>query len=211
LAACRFDFAGTTVPIFVNEPGPFFLNSSSIFDLLSASVGCATEDCLDSGVGMVFEASAFAAEVGVAGVAFRGAVVFDSGFETAFGATGGFADVAGFALLGLTSILVDFALVADFPKMTGFSTSMGSMAFLGLPLFFTTSEDMVEGQLRSAKRKRWNNVDLVSWSLMWGSSAEICARKETRLKLGPLQLHTDITCTTRAALGFCWMAGLFAE
>lgn len=152
MAACGFVFAGTTVPIFVNGPFPFFLNSSNIFDLLSASVGSGLEFILVSDIGVDFGGSVLPAEVGVTGVGLGGAVGLEEGFTTVFGVVTDFADTTGFSLTDFETTLVDFALVADFPSMSGFSTSIGSeRTFFGLPLFLTTSEDIVQYQLSCAR------------------------------------------------------------
>lgn len=69
-------------------------------------------------------------------------------FATGFRAGEGFADVETFATGVLGAALVDFARVVVFFVASGISTSTGSeMTFLGLPLFFTTSEDMLGFEL----------------------------------------------------------------
>lgn len=68
------------------------------------------------------------------------AISLDTGFSTA----GGFADVDGLAMGVFGPAFVDFARVVVFLVPSGISTSTGSeMTFLGLPLFFTASEDML--------------------------------------------------------------------
>jgi hypothetical protein len=66
------------------------------------------------------------------------------GLDTGFSTTGGFADVEAFATGVFGPAFVDFALVVVFLVASNISTSTGSeMTFLGLPLFFTTSEDIL--------------------------------------------------------------------
>lgn len=70
------------------------------------------------------------------------------GLDTGFSTTGGFADVDAFATGVFGPAFVDFALVVVFLVASDISTSTGSeMTFLGLPLFFTTSEDMLGAEL----------------------------------------------------------------
>jgi hypothetical protein len=87
-------------------------------------------------------------------------VVGTGGFETVFATGGGFAAgfdavaaigaffvAIGVAFTGFGAAFVDFALLVDF-FVSGKSTSMGSeMTFLGLPLFLTTSADMLRIEL----------------------------------------------------------------
>ncbi len=76
---------------------------------------------------------------------FEMAGVLAKAFATGFATGGGFADVETFATGVFGAALVDFALVVVFFVASGISTSTGSeMTFLGLPLFFTTSEDMID-------------------------------------------------------------------
>lgn len=71
------------------------------------------------------------------------------GLDIGFSTTGGFADADAFAVAVFGPAFVDFALAAVFFVVSSISTSMGSeMTFLGLPLFFTTSEDMLAVELR---------------------------------------------------------------
>lgn len=68
------------------------------------------------------------------------------GLESDFSAAATFGEVAGvFAFTGFDVVaFVDFARVVDFFVNSGISTSTGSeITFLGLPLFLTTSEDML--------------------------------------------------------------------
>jgi hypothetical protein len=70
------------------------------------------------------------------------------GFATGFTTGEGFADAETFATGVFGAAFVDFARVVVFFVASGISTSTGSeMAFLGLPLFFTTSEDMLGFEL----------------------------------------------------------------
>jgi hypothetical protein len=71
------------------------------------------------------------------------------GLDTGFSATGGFADVDAFATGVFSPAFVDFALVVVvFLVASDISTSTGSeMTFLGLPLFFTISEDILGVEL----------------------------------------------------------------
>jgi hypothetical protein len=75
---------------------------------------------------------------------FGTAGVLAMGFTTGLTTGGGFADVETFATGVFGAALVDFARVVVFFVASGIPTSTGSeMTFLGLPLFFTTSEDML--------------------------------------------------------------------
>jgi hypothetical protein len=79
---------------------------------------------------------------------FGTAGVLAMGFATDLTTGGGFADVETFATGVLGAALVDFARVVVFFVASGISTSTGSeMTFLGLPRFFTTSEDMLASEL----------------------------------------------------------------
>jgi hypothetical protein len=79
---------------------------------------------------------------------FGAADVLAMGLDIGFSATGGFADVDVFAAGAFGPAFVDFARVVVFLVASGISTSTGSeMTFLGLPLFFTTSEDMLAAEL----------------------------------------------------------------
>jgi hypothetical protein len=70
------------------------------------------------------------------------------GLDIGFSATRGFADVDALAVAVFGPAFVDFALVVVFLVVSGTSTSTGSeMTFLGLPLFFTASEDMLAAEL----------------------------------------------------------------
>ncbi len=77
-------------------------------------------------------------------VAFSGIGEFAMGLDIGFSTTGDFADVGGAAFTTFGAAFVDFALVVVFFVPSGTSISTGvETAFLGLPLFFTTSEDML--------------------------------------------------------------------
>jgi hypothetical protein len=79
---------------------------------------------------------------------FGTAGVLAMGFATGLTTGGGFADVETFATGVFGAALVDFARVVVFFVASGISTSIGSeMTFLGLPRFFTTSEDMLASEL----------------------------------------------------------------
>jgi len=79
---------------------------------------------------------------------FRAAAELAMGLDIGFSATGGFADVDALAVAVFGPAFVDFALVVVFFVVSGTSTSTGSeMTFLGLPLFFTASEDMLTVEL----------------------------------------------------------------
>jgi hypothetical protein len=79
---------------------------------------------------------------------FAAAGVLAMGLDTGFSTTGGFADGDAFATGVFGPAFVDFALVVDFLVASGISTSTGSeMTFLGLPLFFTASADMLTVEL----------------------------------------------------------------
>lgn len=79
---------------------------------------------------------------------FGMAGVLAMGFATGLTTGGGFADVETFATGVFGAAFVDFARVVVFFVASGISTSTGSeMTFLGLPLFFTTSEDMLGFEL----------------------------------------------------------------
>lgn len=70
------------------------------------------------------------------------------GFVADLAAVDVFADAAGFVLVVFAVALVDFAREVVFFVVSGISESMGSeRTFLGLPLFFTTSEDILLVQL----------------------------------------------------------------
>lgn len=67
------------------------------------------------------------------------------GFQVVFSVAGGFADVGAADLTTFGAAFVDFALVV---ASLIISISTGSeMSFLGLPLFFTASEDMLAVEL----------------------------------------------------------------
>ena len=77
-------------------------------------------------------------------MAFTGGVLLAIGFQAVLSVAGDFAEVGGPALTTFGAAFVDFALVVLFFASLGISISTGSeMTFLGLPLFFTTSEDML--------------------------------------------------------------------
>lgn len=70
------------------------------------------------------------------------------GLDIGFSGTGDFAGVGGAAFTTFGAVFVDFALVVVFFVPSGTSVSTGSeIVFLGLPLFFTTSEDMLAVEL----------------------------------------------------------------
>jgi hypothetical protein len=80
--------------------------------------------------------------------AFGGAAVLAMGLDVGFSTTAGFADVDALAVGVFGPAFVDFARVVVFFVASGISTSTGSeMTFLGLPLFFTASEDMLAVEL----------------------------------------------------------------
>ena len=70
------------------------------------------------------------------------------GLDIGFSATGGLADVDAFAVTVFGPAFVDFARVVLFFVLSDISTSTGSeITFLGLPLFFATSEDILAIEL----------------------------------------------------------------
>ena len=82
------------------------------------------------------------------GATFGAASVLAMGLDIGFSTTGGFADVDAFAAGVFGPAFVDFARVVVCLVASGISTSTGSeMTFLGLPLFFTTSEDILVVEL----------------------------------------------------------------
>ena len=79
---------------------------------------------------------------------FAVAGVLAIGLGIGFSTIGGFAGVDAFATGVFGLAFVDFALVVVFFAVSDISTSTGSeMTFLGLPLFFTTSADMLAVEL----------------------------------------------------------------
>ena len=77
--------------------------------------------------------------------AVRGGKGFDEVFATGSAAKGIFCVVA-VVVVAFFFVAVDFALIVTFLGLSITSTSRGSVAiFLGLPRFFTTSEDMFCG------------------------------------------------------------------
>jgi len=139
------DFAGS------EGAGTVFADSSrtfsKIFDV-SGVTGGFVVGFEGAGVGGLDSAFIDAAAVGAGG--------FGAGFATGGGVAAGFDAVAaigaflvavGAVFAGFGAAFVDFALVVDF-FASGRSISMGSeMTFLGLPLFFTTSADMLWTEL----------------------------------------------------------------
>jgi hypothetical protein len=90
-------------------------------------------------------------------VALGGTAGFVTGFRTAFSAIIGFGGAAADAFTAFGAAFVDFARVVDF-LVSGTSTATGSeMAFLGLPLFLATSEDMLDEEL--GVEELWLRVD----------------------------------------------------
>jgi hypothetical protein len=137
-------------------PGTRFADSSRAFSNI-LEVSGVTEDLAGAFVGA--GALGFISVFGEAGRV--GAEGFGVGFATGGTATLDFEAVGAiealFVALGVvfadfSVVFVDFALVADF-FVSGNSISMGSdMTFLGLPLFLTTSADMMSFELASERR-----------------------------------------------------------
>lgn len=114
--------------------------SRSLFNIFDVSgvVDVLTVGFAEAGAGFC----AAAAEALIATFEATGPLAM--GFDTGFSATGGFADVDAFATGVFSPAFVDFALVVVFLVASDISTSTGSeMTFLGLPLFFTISEDIL--------------------------------------------------------------------
>jgi len=79
---------------------------------------------------------------------FGGVAELAMGLCIGFAAAGGFADVDALAVTDFGPAFVDFARVVVFLAASGTSTSTGSeIPFLGLPLFFTTSADILAVEL----------------------------------------------------------------
>lgn len=75
---------------------------------------------------------------------FGAAAELAMGSDIGFSAARGFAGVDALAVAVFGPAFVDFARVVVFLVASGTSTSTGSeITFLGLPLFFTTSADML--------------------------------------------------------------------
>jgi len=125
----------------------FAESSRTLFNILDVSgdTGVLTTVFAGEGVGLC---GATAGGAGSLETTFGGVGELAIGLDIVFSTTGDFADVerAGFTTFG--AAFVDFALVVVFFVPSRISISTGSeMTFLGLPLFFTTSEDMLVREL----------------------------------------------------------------
>jgi hypothetical protein len=121
-----------------------FCNSFNIFDD-SGDIETLTVDFGGVGVGFC---GAVAGDAGGLGAAFTCGVELVVVLVIGFSATGGFADVGGAGFTTFGAAFVDFARVVAFFVPSDILISTGSeMTFLGLPLFFTASEDMLAAEL----------------------------------------------------------------
>jgi hypothetical protein len=90
-------------------------------------------------------------------VALGGTAGFVTGFRTAFSAIIGFGGAAADAFTAFGAAFVDFARVVDFLVSGTSTTTKSEIAFLGLPLFLATSEDMLDEEL--GVEELWLRVD----------------------------------------------------
>jgi hypothetical protein len=138
------EFAGSTV---VDADFPYCSRSSfNIFDV-SGGVEILAVDFVGAGVGFC---SATAGDGGGLTATSGGGAELAMGLEIGFSTAGGFADAGGAGFTTFGAAFVDFVRVVVFFVPSDSSTSTGSeITFLGLPLFFTTSEDMLAVELGS--------------------------------------------------------------